>query len=198
MNEALARWAPVLSSAWFFLSVGGLILARTRADGATPVVTSSHESRFWRGLAFGLGAALGLYGAVAGFAPGWLNALGRIAALDHDAVRWIGIGLLVAGCAFAFVAQLQMGGAWRIGVPETAPGALVTHGVFRVSRNPIYTGIGAALLGVVLCAPTWGAAVIWLAAAVVGDRYARVEERFLAASFGDAYAAYRQKVRRWE
>lgn len=76
--------------------------------------------------------------------------------------------------------------------------ALVTSGVYRITRNPMYVA-----LALLLCA--WAA---WLGQplAVIGpigfvlfiDRFQIVpEERILAARFGAAYDAYRQRVRRW-
>ena len=81
--------------------------------------------------------------------------------------------------------------------PEKAT-AIVTTGVYRWSRNPMYLGMALALLG-------WAA---WLAhpLALLGvpafmaaiQRLQIVpEERALAAKFGTAYAAYCRHVRRW-
>jgi protein-S-isoprenylcysteine O-methyltransferase Ste14 len=81
--------------------------------------------------------------------------------------------------------------------PERAS-ALVSGGVYRFTRNPMYVGMAATLVG-------WAA---WLAApwALLGPlafvafitRYQiGPEERVLAGLFGTEYAAYRQRVRRW-
>ena len=82
--------------------------------------------------------------------------------------------------------------------PERAS-RLVTDGVYRVSRNPMYL---AMLLGLV----AWG---LWLGrapalllgpaffVAYLNRRQIPPEERALAAAFGDEYERYRRKVRRW-
>ena len=76
--------------------------------------------------------------------------------------------------------------------------ALVTSGVYRFTRNPMYLGLAMALLG-------W-AAFLCSAFALLGPfafvayitRFQIVpEERVLSAKFGEAYAAYRARVRRW-
>lgn len=75
---------------------------------------------------------------------------------------------------------------------------LVTGGIFRISRNPMYVGLAALLFG-------WAA---YLAApwAIFGpvffvlfiDRFQIVpEERAMLKKFGTAYEAYRREVRRW-
>ena len=81
--------------------------------------------------------------------------------------------------------------------PEAAS-ALVTRGVYRFSRNPMYLGFALALLG-------W-AAFLSNAAALLGivayvwylTRFQIVpEERMLEAKFGSAFETYRRSVRRW-
>jgi protein-S-isoprenylcysteine O-methyltransferase Ste14 len=81
--------------------------------------------------------------------------------------------------------------------PDTAS-ALVDGGVYRLTRNPMYLGFALALLG-------WGIflsnpACLALLFAFVGymNRFQIVpEERALQALFGEAFIAYRSKVRRW-
>jgi len=82
--------------------------------------------------------------------------------------------------------------------PERAS-RLVTDGVYRVSRNPMYL---AMLLGLV----AWG---LWLGrapalllgpaffVAYLNRRQILPEERALAAAFGEEYERYRRTVRRW-
>ena len=76
--------------------------------------------------------------------------------------------------------------------------ALVTSGVYRITRNPMYLGMLLVLAG-------WG---VWLgnAAAFVGlPLFVAVlnllqiapEERVLRERFGDAFTRYAARVRRW-
>ena len=75
---------------------------------------------------------------------------------------------------------------------------LVTTGAYRFSRNPLYLGgnvfifLGAAL---VLGSPS--GVIITAANIVAVDFMIRREERQLAAKFGDAWTAYKHRVRRW-
>jgi protein-S-isoprenylcysteine O-methyltransferase Ste14 len=75
---------------------------------------------------------------------------------------------------------------------------LLTTGPFRVSRNPMYLGMAAALLGV---AVTLGSATPFLVAPVFGvllaRRFIRPEEAALASRFGAAWTAYARRTRRW-
>jgi protein-S-isoprenylcysteine O-methyltransferase Ste14 len=78
------------------------------------------------------------------------------------------------------------------------PDRLVTDGLFRVSRNPMYLGFVLTLAGVwfVLGAlsPLLGVLVFLVAA----DRwYIPFEERVLRTEFNGEYDAYRARTRRW-
>jgi protein-S-isoprenylcysteine O-methyltransferase Ste14 len=76
--------------------------------------------------------------------------------------------------------------------------ALVTTGIFSSTRNPMYVGMVLVLLGwlVWLSAP-WAALGPVVFVAYIGRFQIAPEERALQALFGDAYAAYCQRVRRW-
>ena len=81
--------------------------------------------------------------------------------------------------------------------PESTS-ALVTSGLYRYSRNPMYLGLSLLLLG-------WGVYLANVLAFVFLplftlylNRYQiEPEERALANRFGDTYKAYRARVRRW-
>lgn len=78
------------------------------------------------------------------------------------------------------------------------PGVLVTDGLFRWTRNPIYLGFVLLLAGTAILL---GAATPFLAVllfAIIADRwYIAFEERALQDKFGADYAAYMRRTRRW-
>jgi protein-S-isoprenylcysteine O-methyltransferase Ste14 len=76
--------------------------------------------------------------------------------------------------------------------------ALVTEGIYRVTRNPMYVSLTLMLAAWAL----WlGGAWVWAGPFALALWLDRVqiprEERAIAALFGDAYARYRREVRRW-
>jgi len=79
-----------------------------------------------------------------------------------------------------------------------AASALVTGGVFRLTRNPMYLGLTLLLCGVaVFLAAPW-TLLGPLAFVLFITRFQIVpEERVMRAKFGAAFEAYAQKVRRW-
>ena len=111
---------------------------------------------------------------------------------------WLGAALFVAGLALMLWGRRTF---VRIGTtikPFERTHTLVVAGPFRFTRNPMYLGIVAMLVGVALAL---GTTAPWLAAVALALtlqlRFIRHEERALAASLGEPYERYRRSVRRW-
>lgn len=76
--------------------------------------------------------------------------------------------------------------------------ALVTSGVFGYSRNPMYVGFTAMLVGWAVCLAAPWALVGPVAFVLFTNRFQIIpEERVMQAKFGQAYEDYRAQVRRW-
>ncbi len=79
-----------------------------------------------------------------------------------------------------------------------AASSLVTTGIYGLSRNPMYVGLASLLVALALALPN-----LWLLSGpaffiAFTTRFQIIpEERVMLAKFGDAYAAYRARVRRW-
>ena len=76
--------------------------------------------------------------------------------------------------------------------------ALVTGGLFRYTRNPMYLGLVLMLLGAAVgfgtLSPFFAIVVfVWW----IQSRFIVREEAFLAGIFGPEYLAYKARVRRW-
>lgn len=113
-----------------------------------------------------------------------------------------GLAILVCGLGFAvMLAGVVSFRRARTTVnplkPESAT-ALVTGGVYRYTRNPMYLGMLLVLLGwaVFLASPAALAGPV--AFALYIQRFQiRPEERALEALFGEAFVQYRSRVRAW-
>ena len=76
--------------------------------------------------------------------------------------------------------------------------AVVTTGVYRLTRNPMYLGLALILLGLaVYLASPWALLGPLVFAAYIARFQIAPEERALTARFGTAYSAYCAQVRRW-
>ncbi len=115
----------------------------------------------------------------------------RLAAVDVS----MNLSALVALAAFA--------GFWKARTtinplkPDRAS-VLVTHGIYRFTRNPMYLSL---LLLLVAYASELGSWVAFAGPAVYVAYITRFqivpEERILASKFGDEFAEYKRRVRRW-
>ncbi|RAV06686.1 isoprenylcysteine carboxylmethyltransferase family protein [Mycolicibacterium sp. GF69] len=126
----------------------------------------------------------------------WLG-LPPLSVLEHSPVHVLGVVLAVIGILAAFGAQMALGASWRIGVDQSERTALVTSGPFRWVRNPIFTAVLVALLGLTLMVPNLVALLGWvLALAGIETQVRRIEEPHLHRLHGEPYTRYAAKVGR--
>jgi|SRR5687767_4945816 len=79
-----------------------------------------------------------------------------------------------------------------------AASALITSGIFRRSRNPIYVGMLLLLLAWALYIGNLFAFLFLPGFVLYMNRFQIIsEEKFLLSRFGDAFTAYQARVRRW-
>lgn len=79
-----------------------------------------------------------------------------------------------------------------------AASALVSDGVFRLTRNPMYLGMALVLAGLALRLGDGGSALLVAGFVATITRFQIApEERALRAHFGEEFEAYTRKVRRW-
>ena len=124
--------------------------------------------------------------------------LGIVAGSGSGGGRWLGLLGIVAGIALVLTAARQIKRAGTTIHPLQQPVRLVTDGLFRYSRNPIYLGLSLALLGAALAAGTFWALLPVVAFVAVLDRdFIPREEANASRAFGPAYDAYRARTRRW-
>jgi protein-S-isoprenylcysteine O-methyltransferase Ste14 len=122
---------------------------------------------------------------------------GRLGILQLG-VAWQAMGwlLFLSGLVITLAAQVQMGASWRVGIDDR-PTALVTRGLFALSRNPIFAGMFLTLAGVVLIAPAPWTLTGYVVSLIVIALQVRLEERNLVRLHGDAYATYAARVGRF-
>jgi protein-S-isoprenylcysteine O-methyltransferase Ste14 len=83
-------------------------------------------------------------------------------------------------------------------LPHRQPSALVTSGVFRLSRNPIYLGDVLILAGLAIRWQAWPALLLVpVFVRLLTRRFIEPEEARLRAAFGPAFEAWAGRTRRW-
>ncbi|MGX5684476.1 methyltransferase family protein [Chryseobacterium cucumeris] len=120
----------------------------------------------------------------------------KINALEYNLIQYIGLGLMMMALIWVVIAQLQMKNSWRIGIDSTTKTDLVTHGLFRYSRNPIFLGMTISLVGFFLALPTVIAFAFVLTGSILMQIQIRLEEEYLLKEHGQIYVAYKKKVKR--
>ncbi len=112
-----------------------------------------------------------------------------------EPLRAIGLLIYGAGLVTAIIGRVQLGDNWaNLEEFQVLPNqSLVTTGIYRHIRHPIYTGDVLLLLGLELTLNSWLVLGI-LPVLIFVRRQARAEEAMLTATF-PGYEAYRQRTR---
>src|SRR2546428_6168167 len=144
VGEMIWRWLP-LAGVVVFLGVVGWRLWWQRRRYGTRRVPLFQSPRWQDNLRDALGVVLVVpLSAQAIMAARGLTSEGSGHLFDHpvDDVRHVGgTALLFGGLALLVVALLDLGVSWRIGIEEGSRSGLVTSGLYRVCRNPIFAAI---------------------------------------------------------
>ena len=112
----------------------------------------------------------------------------------HDVT---GAALLLSGIALVVRAQLELGASWRVGIDLAARPGLVVHGLYALSRNPIFLGLLVAVAGVTLLVPTWLSIATLVGSALAIRSQVLGEEAYLRQTYDAEYLAYASKVGRF-
>ena len=97
-----------------------------------------------------------------------------------DSMPIVGAVVMAVGLALLIVARLRFSEANTNILTFNEPGQIVTNGVFRVSRNPMYLGFALLLLGASLLLRSMPAIGIFMAFVLITDRwYISFEERWM-------------------
>lgn len=106
-------------------------------------------------------------------------------------IQALGIALTVAGMAFAIWARAYLGGNWSSNVTVKVEHQLVRTGPYRFVRHPIYSGLILAMTGTALNRRTVRGLIAVVLLWVGFTIKSRIEERFMAATFGPQYGEYK-------
>jgi protein-S-isoprenylcysteine O-methyltransferase Ste14 len=117
--------------------------------------------------------------------------------LPPTIATWIGIPLFL-GLFVGFPAVIAFRRAATSPNPWRPSTALVTDGIYGVTRNPMYLGMLLLYLG----GSCWGNSLwpLCFLPLVLGVMHVGVivrEEAYLESQFGEEYRSYRKRVRRW-
>jgi protein-S-isoprenylcysteine O-methyltransferase Ste14 len=132
-------------------------------------------------------------------AAGWP---GKLSFLVEDpatvaVLRVTGAVLLFGGIVLLVTAQLELGASWRIGIEEGANPGLVTTGLYRFSRNPIFLALLMIVAGYTLLLPTRLSLVLLVGTCIWVWQQVAAEEAYLLRAYGNSYREYARRVGRF-
>jgi protein-S-isoprenylcysteine O-methyltransferase Ste14 len=119
--------------------------------------------------------------------------------LVHGTFRWIiGVLFFLAGIALnvgGFIAQKRAG---TDPIPFNPSTRIVSHGLYRFTRNPMYIGFALCTLGLaILVDSAWMLLAVPIGLVLIDRIVITREERYLERKFGEEYLNYKRRVRRW-
>lgn len=120
----------------------------------------------------------------------------KINALEYNLIQYTGLGLMMMAMIWVVIAQLQMKNSWRIGIDSITKTELVTDGLFRFSRNPVFLGMTISLVGFFLVFPNVITFSFLLTGNILMQIQIRLEEEFLLKEHGEIYLTYKKRVKR--
>ena len=133
-----------------------------------------------------------------------------IGVVVHAFVMPLPVGLspglrIAVGVAATVLGVVVLGGAigllQRTGQdpkPWESTPEIVSTGVYRITRNPMYVGMALLQIAIAVGLANWWIIILVpIALAIIYATAVRHEEIYLERKFGDEYTRYRTSVRRW-
>ncbi len=192
--------ALLLLTALFALSFRVKNLVQRKRTGIDPYrfkKSSSPRQRFLE--RYGRVVSLLWFGLVVGFAlaPAHMPAWGFPLFLDNMPLRYAGFVAAAGFLVGLIAAQWQMRDSWRMGLDEENRTQLVTSGLFRYVRNPVFAMILGYLGAMVLVLPCAATLLLW--GMSFTGLYLQVleEEPFLLRQHGEPYQQYLARTGRF-
>lgn len=122
-------------------------------------------------------------------------------AINSSSLPWevqiAGLILGVTGDIIFILAVWTMRDSWRAGIAENDETAIVTGGIYKLSRNPAFLGFDLVYIGLLIMFFNWILFVFSVFAIIMLHLQILQEEKYLMSAFGDDYSAYRKKVGRY-
>jgi protein-S-isoprenylcysteine O-methyltransferase Ste14 len=129
--------------------------------------------------------------------PRWARLLVAQDGAVYNALQIAGAVLIVSGIIVFATAQLNLGASWRIGIDHGSRPGVVSSGLYRFSRHPIFLGFIMVFAGYAAMLPT-PLSMLLVAGLCIGFRLqAAAEEAYMLRTYGEAYRYYARRVGRF-
>lgn len=198
MEQIIRIGLPIYFVFFFGIAFVAKSVIVARRIGKNPLVLPKDDSAFGLiGFYFKITMiGLFLYSILYSIFPNSHNFLLPIEYIENQYLKYFGIGILILALIWTIIAQNHMKNSWRIGIDTLTKTELITNGLFRFSRNPIFFGMILSLIGLFLVTPNIWTLIFMVLGYVLIQIQIRLEEEFLDKQHGEKYRNYKKKVRR--
>jgi protein-S-isoprenylcysteine O-methyltransferase Ste14 len=113
-------------------------------------------------------------------------------------VQWLGLGFAALGFILGVLALVEFRRVRAAYDPKKTAKSLITSGIYRYTRNPVYLGFVFILIGLPITMGTyWGVILVWSLITFTNNMIIKHEETYLQQEFKNQYLEYSSHVRRW-
>lgn len=197
--EFLRYFLPVYFLLYFFVLVVLKAMVVGKQIGKSPIVLTTDDS------AFGLIGfyvkfamlALVVYVIMFSVFPQWYRHFKPIMVLEHQRLKIAALVLSLASLVWMVVSQNHMRQSWRLGVDLQNKTELISDGVYKISRNPIYVGMLISIAALFIITTNMVTLLISALTIVLVQIQVRLGEEYLTKMHGQEFLNSKQKVRRW-
>ncbi len=117
---------------------------------------------------------------------------------QEKTARFIGLILIALNFIFGIPALRGMLLAKTSPNPQRPSTTLILSGIYQVTRNPMYLGLGLVFVGLLVFFQNyWGFVLIPILIWLITIWVIIPEEKYLQEKFGEEYLKYKTRVRRW-
>lgn len=115
---------------------------------------------------------------------------------EFSFISFLSMLLFLIGFFITVVSIFNLGKSTSLGLPIENT-ILKTHGLYSLSRNPIYLSFNLMTVASIIFTLNWIISILGIFSIFIYHKIILAEENFLTSRFGEDYNKYRNKVRRY-
>lgn len=107
----------------------------------------------------------------------------------------IGLSISILGAIIACTSRYNLGKNWSLSIQKKEDHQLIQHGIYKIIRHPIYTGLLLLFIGNAIIVGDYRAIIAVLIVFISLWIKLKKEEKLLTATFGEKYLEYKEKTK---
>ena len=111
-------------------------------------------------------------------------------------LKYLSYCFIIVGLFFVTISLVNLGKSVRLGIPNEQT-ELKTHGIYKISRNPMYVGFNLFTISSLIYISSLLTAFMGIYSIIVYHYIIIGEEIFLQKSFKEKFVKYQEAVRRY-